>query len=543
MNKGMKCGVLGLLSVAWWIPGADSVALADTYSFGYFDAETGFAVPGDVWTFDHGSANPLEGWAAYQTPGVGPQFRAIDAAEWAGGGNPIEAPILSGQGSAWVGSYQAEADDLCWPGRLGYGNNWTQRLVSPELGWGGGGDVTLRFLYFNDSEPNFDRTRVILRRDDDSELSLNGSGFDGRVGITEGEVVGAQFERVLTASDLLGTSTFRIVFEMTSDVGWSDEDGSFDSEFGAFAVDDVELSGDLTSGNVTYGFEADLDGWGTEYVGPAPSPTELGIASIGDYPIPDPCGLSGNVLELHDDAQGHGADQFETVLSNPVSLAGLGDITDIRLECDLMTGDSPVLYRTGFRYYPVPCPGTGLPTYETRMTSAYFSLFDEGCVDFSYSALDRGIPEGVEQVEAVIELVGAFPRDEGSQDTASRSGATSFAPLFDNVAVVVEASDPAGVDDPRAEGRVLLQTAAPNPLRGTTTISLSASRTEPVRLDIVDVAGRIVVTLHEGMLEAERHELTWDGMDARGRLVPSGVYWTRLTTADRVERMRLTVAR
>ena len=62
-----------------------------------------------------------------------PERGRITAASWAGHDNAVPAPILSGTGSMWMGIFQDEADDLCWAAGLGYGNEWIQRLETPEL--------------------------------------------------------------------------------------------------------------------------------------------------------------------------------------------------------------------------------------------------------------------------------------------------------------------------------------------------------------------------------------------------------------------------
>ncbi len=44
--------------------------------------------------------------------------------------------------------------------------------------------------------------------------------------------------------------------------------------------------------------------------------------------------------------------------------------------------------------------------------------------------------------------------------------------------------------------------------------------------------GRRVATLVNGSLEAGFHQATWDGTDARGRSVRSGMYYARLSCAE-----------
>ena len=45
--------------------------------------------------------------------------------------------------------------------------------------------------------------------------------------------------------------------------------------------------------------------------------------------------------------------------------------------------------------------------------------------------------------------------------------------------------------------------------------------------------------LAEGTLAAGAHEVAWDGRDAQGRTVPSGLYFARLTTEYGIETRKL----
>ena len=56
-------------------------------------------------------------------------------------------------------------------------------------------------------------------------------------------------------------------------------------------------------------------------------------------------------------------------------------------------------------------------------------------------------------------------------------------------------------------------------------------RTARVRIAIYDVSGRVVRVLLDRSVAAGRHTLTWDGRDEQGRHVPSGIYFTRLSTS------------
>jgi flagellar hook assembly protein FlgD len=68
----------------------------------------------------------------------------------------------------------------------------------------------------------------------------------------------------------------------------------------------------------------------------------------------------------------------------------------------------------------------------------------------------------------------------------------------------------------------------PNPFNPRTTISYTLPRDMSVVLAIYDVEGRLVRTLHAGSARAGRNEIEWDGTDARGETVSSGIYLYRL---------------
>lgn len=70
--------------------------------------------------------------------------------------------------------------------------------------------------------------------------------------------------------------------------------------------------------------------------------------------------------------------------------------------------------------------------------------------------------------------------------------------------------------------------ARPNPFNPRTTIEYAVDGGGAVRLAVYDLRGRHVRTLVEGARDAGRHRSTWDGRDADGSAVASGVYLLRL---------------
>ncbi len=73
----------------------------------------------------------------------------------------------------------------------------------------------------------------------------------------------------------------------------------------------------------------------------------------------------------------------------------------------------------------------------------------------------------------------------------------------------------------------------PNPFNPATTITFDLAREGRVKLQVFDVAGRLVKTLVDGKLPGGRAlHATWSGLDERGARVPSGVYFYQLVTDD-----------
>ena len=81
----------------------------------------------------------------------------------------------------------------------------------------------------------------------------------------------------------------------------------------------------------------------------------------------------------------------------------------------------------------------------------------------------------------------------------------------------------------------------PNPFNPGTNIGFFLAEAAPVRLQVFDLAGQQVRTLVSSQLPGGGHKVFWDGRDAAGSLVSSGVYFVRLEVgrARQVRRMTL----
>lgn len=75
-----------------------------------------------------------------------------------------------------------------------------------------------------------------------------------------------------------------------------------------------------------------------------------------------------------------------------------------------------------------------------------------------------------------------------------------------------------------------LRGASPNPARGRATLSFSLPRDGDVELEVYDLTGARVRTVHRGALGAGSHTIAWDGRDASGAPVRAGTYFARLAS-------------
>jgi hypothetical protein len=98
-----------------------------------------------------------------------------------------------------------------------------------------------------------------------------------------------------------------------------------------------------------------------------------------------------------------------------------------------------------------------------------------------------------------------------------------------------------GVEGPEAATDLLLGPVVPNPTRGGAAIHLSLPHATRARLAIHDVAGRTVRLLVNGALPAGERTVAWDGRNAAGGLVASGLYFVRLETLERTRVLRMVV--
>lgn len=115
-------------------------------------------------------------------------------------------------------------------------------------------------------------------------------------------------------------------------------------------------------------------------------------------------------------------------------------------------------------------------------------------------------------------------------------------PLDTEKDVVVAKFAPAILGFPeRPSGTVSRLKVFPNPLRHAATIELAASVSGSVRLGVYDVQGREVRRLWDGSVDGQKR-FTWNGTGRGGARVAPGIYFVRLETVRKTERLKIVVA-
>jgi hypothetical protein len=98
-------------------------------------------------------------------------------------------------------------------------------------------------------------------------------------------------------------------------------------------------------------------------------------------------------------------------------------------------------------------------------------------------------------------------------------------------------------ETPTPAGNVILLSAYPNPFNLTTTIEYYVRQTQHVRLDVYDVAGRLVARLVDDVQNGGYQTVGWDGRGSDGETISSGVFFYRLVAGNHRVTKKMTLLR
>lgn len=130
-------------------------------------------------------------------------------------------------------------------------------------------------------------------------------------------------------------------------------------------------------------------------------------------------------------------------------------------------------------------------------------------------------------------------RRMGSANFGPVNGGSSFTPivvpgsLYYGIQTGIESAEnslPTGY---------MLEQNFPNPFNPTTQIGFEVPSATVVNVDVYNILGQKIKTLVSEYKEVGRYSVSWNGVSESGQLVPSGVYFYRLTTKDHSETRRM----
>lgn len=121
-------------------------------------------------------------------------------------------------------------------------------------------------------------------------------------------------------------------------------------------------------------------------------------------------------------------------------------------------------------------------------------------------------------------------------------GGTDESWAIDNVKVSVYSTLSGVGDTPGMPSSLTLLPNSPNPFSGVTTFGTAAPAGGVAHAEVYDVKGRRVAA-HEISLRSGWQDIAFDGRDASGRELPSGVYFYRLRVGDVARTQKFVIAR
>jgi len=135
---------------------------------------------------------------------------------------------------------------------------------------------------------------------------------------------------------------------------------------------------------------------------------------------------------------------------------------------------------------------------------------------------------------------GPFNLAPGASDTAAFAiiGARTLNELrgyAQRAKSIYRQATPVEDDDLPLPGDYALAQNYPNPFNPMTQIEFALPRAGAVRLEVINTLGQTVATLLDADRPAGTHIVQWYGVDDSGNEVASGIYFYRLTTAQRTE--------
>lgn len=263
----------------------------------------------------------------------------------------------------------------------------------------------------------------------------------------------------------------------------------------------------------------------------------LSVRELGDRRFvvgavsPDKAGLSGGTWEI---MGSFNALQQDRYIFPTVTLADSGATVPYAVFCITAHTTDPLVW-----YASQPDSGYSVdnlaPGIPAGITAAYaadaveLDWEDAPEPDFRFFRVYRGTDPGF--VPGPVNLVQEIAASAWTDPAITTWGYHYKITAVDHNGNEGEPGAPAdvsGTGNGVPPAATALGEAVPNPFNPSTTLSFAMATPGHARLRVYDTAGRLVATLVDGLHPAGNHVVVWDGRDAAGRVVASGVYLYRL---------------
>jgi hypothetical protein len=435
-------------------------ARLDTVYFGGDDG-TGHAFVGGVWDFDTIVSDPFQGWTKRDlTEDVANHFYRVIADSFSVHGDGC-TPMFAAPSTAqiWFGVHQDEADRRDFVAGMGYGNINCGQARSPRYSIASGNAIALNFKYFEDSEVTFDYTYVYLNCFNslgDELAPFEVTRFDG---IQGSYTVPSIWTSTNQYAELpAGTTQIQLEYRFVSDGGWSDEDGSWPTECGPFAADDIAFTIGATPH--TFDFESGVQGWTfNKCAGIGADMAIWGQATWSQWleqvGLACSCPMSGNVLgfcteDVPWDLPGYKVGHLEQCFSGIVNRGSYlpPDYNAVTMRAagyTYLRHLAGSFFRAGYSIYPYVTDTNPNPHWSPR--SGQDVWYSTG--DTPYCAYDGGIfgadlshpPDGTpipptwQQMKFIAEMTTSCENFQIPPTACLAEGETFGSPLFDRVQV------------------------------------------------------------------------------------------------------------
>ncbi len=428
---------------------------ADTIWFGGDDG-SGHPLQNAYWDFETPGSNGFQGCRSFdQTADPGTYFARVTAADFTAHGDPCVPMIAGTTGMLWCGIHEDEAIERDFLTGMGYQNSQCQRAFSPYFDIDpAADDVDVLFDYFNHTEPEFDYTYLCVLCYDDTEALVEEylvTYFDGVIGEADLPATYDDGIEVPAGALPLETTRLQIEFRMESDLGWSDEDGLWDSPCGPFAADDVTIS--VGASGATYDFDDGPQGWTFERCAGVGAYMHIVHdyeyeAWLDDLGLTCECSLTGNAVAFVGTVCQNGPgllpgqnERFETgVLARgtyqpPYWNSVLANY-DAFLNFPHTTGS---FFRPGYRRYPYTTEINPATHWSPRAgQELWYFVSPAACVDLTdnlTTMADDPLPTAWDSLRFVLEVWASCDAFAIPPTTCLDEGCTAGAPVFDNLRI------------------------------------------------------------------------------------------------------------